>query len=130
MSKWLEEFNRSNDARIAKRIEKLKAEHEEYRRNYNDYPYERYQKAMDKRMEEIDELERFGNPLNARREVEDYKEEIERMKGILGKIHYLSMNIDPCDQKSDGNLRKLQGMTGLYSCNDYDFKAHANNGIW
>lgn len=41
MSKWLEEFNKGNNARIAKRIEKLKAEYAEYKANYRDFPYDR-----------------------------------------------------------------------------------------
>lgn len=130
MGKWLDDFNKSNQNKIEKRIEKLKQEYDEYRRNYNDFPYERYYKAMQKREEEIEELERFGSPLNAKREVEDYKEEIERLNGFIGKIHYLSVNIEPCDQKSDANLKKLQSITAQYTCDDNDFKIHADMGVW
>jgi len=130
MSKWLEEFNKSNQLRIQKRIEKLREEYNEFRLNYRDFPYERYQKAMDAREKEIEALQRFGNPLNAKQEVDDYKEELERLKKILGNIHYLSLNIDPCDQKSDANIRKLQGMTSQYDCYDYEFKNRADQGVW
>lgn len=130
MSKWIEEFNKSNQIRINKRIIKLKEEIQEYKRNYRDFPYDRYLKAIERREAEIDELERFGNPLNAKQEVDDYKEELGRMKKVLGNIHYLSLNIDPCDQKSDGNVRKLQGITSQYDCYDYDFKNHADQGVW
>lgn len=130
MSKWLENFNERNRKKVEKRVEKLKAEYREYDRNYRDFPYDRYLKAMKRREEEIEELERFGNPNSAKREVEDYKEELDRVRKILGKIHYLAVNIDPCDQKSDANLRKLQSMTSNYECADYEFKAKVDAGIW
>ncbi len=132
MSRWLEDFNKSNQSKISKRIEKLKAEIREYKTNYRDFPYDRYLKAIERREAEIDELERFGNPVSAKHEVEDYKEELDRLKKLLGKIHYLSLNIDPCDQKSDANVRKLQGLTSQYEscCFDYEFKNHAEQGIW
>lgn len=130
MSKWLEEFNKQNQIKITKRIEKLKAEIQEYKRNYRDFPYDRYLKAIERREQEIEDLEKFGNPLNAKQEVDDYKDELRRVRNILGNIHYLSLNIDPCDQKSDANVRKLQGITSQYECSDYDFKAHADQGIW
>lgn len=130
MSKWLDKFNKSNNARIVKRIEKLKAEYNEFKLNYRDFPYERYQKAMDAREKEIDELQRFGNPVNAKAEVEDYAEEIRRLKKILGNIHYLALNIDPSDQKSYANILNLQGMTGTYECTDPEFKERADKGVW
>ena len=58
MSKWLMRLNESNKLKIKKRIEKLKAEYEEYRLNYNDFPYDRYLKAMESRKAEIEELEK------------------------------------------------------------------------
>jgi hypothetical protein len=130
MSKWLEKFNKSNQLRIQKRIEKLKEEYNEFRLNYRDFPYERYQKAMDAREKEIEELERFGNPLSAKREVEDYAEESKRLKKLLGNIHYLTLNIDPSDQKSYANVMRLQGMTGTYECTDEEFKHRADQGLW
>ena len=33
-------------------------------------------------------------------------------------------------KKSDANVRKLQGITSQYDCYDYDFKNHADQGIW
>lgn len=130
MSKWLEKFNKSNQLRIQKRIEKLKEEYNEFRLNYRDFPYERYLKAMDAREKEIEELERFGNPLSAKREVEDYAEENKRLKKLLGNIHYLALNIDPSDQKSYANVMRLQGMTDTYACTDEEFKHRADQGIW
>ena len=130
MSKWLEEFNKSNQLRIQKRIEKLKGEYHEFQLNFRDFPYERYQKAMDVREQEIEELERFGNPMVAKREVEDYAEEIKRLKNLLGSIHYLALNIDPSDQKSYANLMRLQGMTATYECTDEEFKCRADQGVW
>lgn len=130
MSKWLEEFNKGNNARIAKRIEKLKAEYDEYKANYRDFPYDRYLKAMEKREQEIEELQRFGNPLNAKREVEDYAEALRRLKKLLGDVHYLALNIDPSDQKSYANVVRLQEMTGTYECTDEEFKHRADQGIW
>lgn len=130
MNKWLSDFYKSNQYRINKRIAKLKAEIHEYKRNYRDFPYDRYLKAIERREQEIADLETFGNPESAKQEVDDYKEELNRMKKLLGNIHYLSLNIDPCDQKSDANVRKLQGITGEYECFDYDFKNHADQGIW
>lgn len=130
MNKWLKKLNESNKQKIEKRIEKLKAEYEEYRLNYNDFPYDRYLKAMESRKAEIEELKRYGDPESAKREVEDYKDELERIKTILGKIHYLAVNIDPCDQKSDANVRKLLTMTDGYGFYDDEFKAHADQGVW
>lgn len=130
MSKWFEEFNKSNQLRIQKRIEKLEKEYREFLLNYRDFPYERYQKAMDTRKQEIEELERFGNPTNAQREVEDYAEEIKRLKKLLGNIHYLALNIDPSDQKSYANVMRLQGMTATYQCIDEEFKHRADQGVW
>lgn len=130
MSKWLEEFNKSNQVRIQKRIKKLKEEHHEFKLNYRDFPYERYLKAMDAREREIEELQRFGDPMTAKREVEDYAEEIKRLKKLLGNIHYLALNIDPSDQKSYANVTKLQGMTSTYECTDEEFKHRADQGVW
>lgn len=130
MSKWFEEFNKSNQHRIQKRIMKLKKEYNEFRLNYRDFPYERYQKAMDVREKEIEELQRFGNPEDAKMEIEDYTEEIKRLKKLLGNIHYLSLNIDPSDQKSYMNVQHLHGMTFAYECTDEDFKHQADQGVW
>ena len=130
MSKWFDEFNKSNQRRIQKRIEKLKKEYNEFKYNYRDFPYDRYQKAMDAREKEIEELQRFRDPANAKIEIEDYTEEIKRLKKLLGNIHYLSLNIDPSDQKSYTNVMKLQGMTSSYDCTDEEFKHRADQGVW
>ncbi len=130
MSRWLEKLQESNKVKIANRIEKLQDEYEEYRLNYNDFPYDRYQKAMDKRKEEIEELKRYGDPERAKQEVEDYQEELKRLRSILGKVNYLALNIDPCDQKSDANVKKLICMTQSYSFYDDDFKNRADMGVW
>ena len=123
-------LNESNKLKIKRRIEKLKAEYEEYRLNYNDFPYDRYLKAMESRKAEIEELERYGDPASAKREVEDYKDELERMRIILGKVHYLALNIDPCDQKSDANVKYLIAMTNGYGFYDDEFKERTDQGVW
>lgn len=56
MSKWFEELQKSNEVRIQKRIEKLKAEYNEFKANYRDFPYDRYYKAMEAREKEIDKI--------------------------------------------------------------------------
>lgn len=130
MSKWLEQFNEVNRYRINKRIEKLKEEYDYYMHEYIDYPYDRYEKAKQRRKEEIEELEKFADPEGAKREIEDWKEETERLRQMLGRIGYLAANIEPCDQKSYANLQRLIGMTSSYSCTDEQFKAQAEAGIW
>ena len=127
---WLDKLNESTRKSVQKRIEKLKSEIHQYRREFADRPWDCYQKAIDKREKELDNLERFGDPKRAMQEVEDYKEENDRLKSLLGKCGYLASNIDPSDQKSHGNLMKLISMTSSYSFYDEEFKQHANRGIW
>ena len=130
MSKWIDNYNESNKVRLNKRIAKLKEEYEYYRRECIDYPYDRYEKAKQKRLEEIDELELLANPSNVKREIEDWKEEVKRLRELLGKVHLLGLNIDPCDQKSHANLQRLLSMTGKYNSFDEQFKAQAESGVW
>lgn len=130
MSKWFEQFNKRNMKRIQKRIDKLKKEYYEFKRNYTDFPYERYLKAMDAREKEIDELQSFGDPMSAKRVVEDYEEEIKRLRKLMGNIHYLALNIEPSDQKSYANVMRLLGMTSAYECIDDEFKHRADQGVW
>jgi len=127
---WLDKLNESTKKSVQKRIEKLKVEIRQYKREYADRPWDCYQKAIDKREKELDILEHFGDPSKAMREVEEYREEFERLKALLGKCGYLASNIDPSDQKSHGNLMKLISMTSSYSFYDEEFKQHANRGIW
>ncbi|MBP3240084.1 MAG: hypothetical protein J6M92_06015 [Oribacterium sp.] len=128
--KWLDKLNEKTRKAVSKRIEKLESEIRQYRREFADRPWGCYQKAIDKREKELDVLQRFGDPSSAMREVEDYREEINRLKSMLGKCGFLASNIDPSDQKSHGNLMKLISMTSGYSFYDEDFKAHADMGVW
>ena len=130
MMKWLEKHYEQTRKAVGKRIETLEAEIRKYRREYADRPWDCYQKAIDKREKELDILQRFGDPASAMREVEDYREELGRLKSLLGKCGYLASNIDPSDQKSHGNLMKLISITSSYDFYDPDFKAHADQGIW
>lgn len=130
MSKWIEKLNEQNEKKIRERILKLKNEFNEFRLNYNDYPYERYQKAMNKRAEEIEELELLLNKEDTKQIIDDWREECERLKMLLGKVNILAVNIEPCDEKSDSNLRRLMAITSNYECHDIEFNEHAKKGIW
>lgn len=130
MSKWLENFEKSNKERLMARIEKLKAEIKDYDRTYRDCPWECYQRAKERREAELEELEALADPNRVKRELEDYKEDYERLQAQLGRIHILALNIDPSDQKSDANVRKLQAMTNIYSVYDPEFKEKAERGLW
>lgn len=130
MSKWIEQLNESNCKRINDRIEKLKIEYEQLRREHADRPYTYYEKAMERREAEIEELELIADPKHLKRELDDWKDEVEHLRKVLGRVGILAANIDPSDRKSDANLRRLIAMTDKYSCYDPQFVAEAEAGIW
>lgn len=132
MSKWIDNFNEINRRKLEKRINQVKQEREEYRRNYNDFPYDRYQKAMLRRDEELQELEMLLHPEEAKRELEDYKEELQNLRKMLHKCNILAMNIDPATEVGDHNVKRLIGMTDQYTDNyiEESFKAAAEKGVW
>lgn len=130
MNKWLVKHEERNKKEIKKRIEKLRAERDQYRREFAVRPWDTYQKAMDRREAEIEELERFGTAADALRQVEDYREEVEHLRSLLGNIGVLAANIDPSDQKSSANLLKLSGMTSRYTSADEEFRQRAEKGVW
>lgn len=129
---WIENYKKQNRKQIEHRIEKLKAEREEYRRNYNDFPYERYRRAMERRDAEIIELKALLNSDSVKMELEDYKEELTRLRKVLHQCNILAENIEPATQKANENVRKLIGMTDTYTDNyiDESFRAAAERGIW
>lgn len=131
MSKWLDKFKERNKKVIRKRIEKLTEEREEYRLNYNDFPWERYRKAWESRDAEIEELKRELNGTDAL-ELQDYKEELKRMRGLMSKINKLTTTLEPSDKRSDENIKKLLSMTGSYAGEhfDSDFDARCESGVW
>lgn len=132
MSRWIDNYNKVNEKKLAKRIAQLKQEREEYRRNYNDFPYDRYQKAMNRRDEELQELEMILHPEQAKMELEDYKEAVKYLRQMLHKCNILAMNIDPATEVSDNNVKRLIGMTDQYTDNyiEESFKAAAERGVW
>lgn len=131
MSKWLDKFKERNKKAIRKRIEKLTEEREEYRLNYNDFPWERYRKAYESRDAEIEELKRELNGTDAL-ELQDYKEELKRMRGLVSKINKLTTTLEPSDKRSDENIKKLMSMTKSYAGKhfDSDFDARCESGVW
>lgn len=129
-SKWLEKHKERNKKEVKKRIEKLEKEIKQYRREFADRPWDCYQKAIDRREAEIEELERFGTAADALREVEDYRETVESLRSLLGKIGILAANIDPSDQKSNANLIRLTAMTSQYNSKDEEFRQRAERGVW
>lgn len=131
MSKWLDKFKEQNKKVIRKRIEKLTEEREEYRLNYNDFPWERYRKARESRDAEIEELKRELNGTDAL-ELQDYKEELKRIRGLMSKINKLATTLEPSDKRSDENIKKLLSMTKSYAGEhfDSDFDARCESGVW
>ena len=131
MSKWLDNFNKQKNDQIRKRIEKLTEERDDFKRNYVDFPYERYRKAYDRRDAEIEELERELNGTDAL-ELEDYKEEVKRLRELISKINKLTTTLEPSDKRSDANIRKLMSMTKTYAGEhfDSDFDARCESGVW
>lgn len=132
MSRWIDNFNKVNRRKLEKHIEQVKQEREEYRRNYNDFPYDRYQKAMERRDEELRELQMLLHPEEAKRELEDYKETVEYLRKMLHKCNILAMNIDPATEVSDNNVKRLIGMTDQFTDNyiEESFRAAAERGVW
>ncbi len=133
MSKWLDNFSAGNKKRIQARIDKLNKEINEYKHNYNDFPYERYLKAIERREAELEELKTFADPERAKAEVEDYKDAVKTLKEQLAKVNYVACHIDASDKVSDANVRKLVTMTSIYAGDVYldeAFKAAVEKGVW
>lgn len=130
MSKWIDDLNNSYINRVKKRFKKLNEELKEYKWNYKDFPYESTRKAIERRENEIEELVKLAYPKDTKREIDDLNDAIKYYTTMLGKINYLAYQIDPSDEKSLGNIKKLKAMTNLFGCYDEIFKQHANKGIW
>lgn len=129
-SKWLEKHKERNKKEVKKRIEKLEKEIKQYRREFADRPWECYQRAIDRREAEVEELKRFGTAEDAQREVQDYREAVKSLWNLLGKIGILAANIDPSDQKSNANLLRLTALTSRYTSADEEFRQRAERGVW
>ena len=75
MHKWIEKYKESNRKRLEKRIAKLKAEIKQYEADYNYSPRLYYKTAIERREQEIKELEALLYPKDLLRKIEDYKED-------------------------------------------------------
>lgn len=53
--------------------------------------------------------------------IDEWMEECERLKVLLGEINVSAVNIELCDEKSDSNLRRLMTITSNYECHDIEF---------
>ena len=107
MYKWIENYKESNRKRIEKRIAKLKADIKQYEADYNYSPREYYKTAIERRKQEIKELEALLYPRDLLRELEDYKKSCDDLAIKLAKINLLGENIEGADEKSKANLRRL-----------------------
>jgi uncharacterized protein YhaN len=132
MSNWIDKLNASNKKRIRQRIEKLQQEKNQYHREYADRPWDIYQKAIESREEEIEQLQALANPKDMLRELEDFKDECKRLRKILAKVNYLAETVDPSNEIGFNNLKRLIGMTNSFTDEyvDEEFKAKAKAGTW
>lgn len=134
MSKWIDNNKKRVIGEVKARRNKLQAEKEEYEYSYRDFPYERYYKAINRRGEEIEELDDYIRLLNGdSTELDDYKDAVKQLRALLGKISVLANYIEPCDRISDDNLKKLMSIVGNYRDDFYDtgmFESQAKHGIW
>lgn len=132
MSKWLDALKASNKARVLARLDKLKKEYNEYKRESYDFPWDRYIKAYESREKEMDELLEFlDGEEDLKRDLDDYKDHINQLKKTLGKIGVLAANIETCDRESDANLREIQRTTSNYThLADDEVKRRAKVGVW
>jgi hypothetical protein len=134
MSKWIDNNKKRVIGEVRARRNKLQAEKEEYEYSYRDFPYERYYKAINRRGEEIEELDDYIRLLNGdSTELDDYKDAVKQLRALLGKISVLANYIEPCDRISDDNLKKLMGIVRNYRDDFYDtgmFESQAKHGIW
>lgn len=134
MSKWIDNNKKRVIGEVRARRNKLQAEKEEYEYSYRDFPYERYYKAINRRGEEIEELDDYIRLLSGdSTELDDYKDAVKQLRALLGKISVLANYIEPCDRISDDNLKKLMSIVGNYRDDFYDtgmFESQAKHGIW
>ena len=134
MSKWIDNNKKRVIGEVRARRNKLQAEKEEYEYSYRDFPYERYYKAINRRGEEIEELDDYIRLLNGdSTELDDYKDAVKQLRALLGKISVLANYIEPCDRISDDNLKKLMSIVRNYRDDFYDtgmFESQAKHGIW
>ena len=134
MSKWIDNNKKRVIGEVRARRNKLQAEKEEYEYSYRDFPYERYYKAINRRGEEIEELDDYIRLLSGdSTELDDYKDAVKQLRALLGKISVLANYIGPCDRISDDNLKKLMSIVGNYRDDFYDtgmFESQAKHGIW
>lgn len=133
MSKWIEN-NKARALEAARtRRDKLEEEYAQYDREYRDFPYDRYWKAMERREAEINELKEYIEFLKGNdQELNDYKDAVKELRALLGKVHLICTKIDPSDRVSSANLTKLISITGHYAGDFYDpsIAASAERGIW
>lgn len=134
MSKWIDSNKKRVIGEVRARRNKLQAEKEEYEYSYRDFPYERYYKAINRRGEEIEELDDYIRLLNGdSTELDDYKDAVKQLRALLGKISVLANYIEPCDRISDDNLKKLMSIVRNYRDDFYDtgmFESQAKHGNW
>ena len=134
MSKWIDNNKKRVIGEVRARRNKLQAEKEEYEYSYRDFPYERYYKAINRRGEEIEELDDYIRLLSGdSTELDDYKDAVKQLRALLGKISVLANYIEPCDRISDDNLKKLMSIVRNYRDDFYDtgmFESQAKQGIW
>ena len=134
MSKWIDNNKKRVMGEVKARRNKLQAEKEEYEYSYRDFPYERYYKAINRRGEEIEELDDYIRLLNGdSTELDDYKDAVKQLRALLGKISVLANYIEPCDRISDDNLKKLMSIVRNYRDDFYDtgmFESQAKHGNW
>lgn len=134
MSKWIDNNKKRVIGEVRARRNKLQAEKEEYEYSYRDFPYERYYKAINRRGEEIEELDDYIRLLSGdSTELDDYKDAVKQLRALLGKISVLVNYIEPCDRISDDNLKKLMSIVRNYRDDFYDtgmFESQAKHGNW
>jgi len=134
MSKWIDNNKKRVIGEVRARRNKLQAEKEEYEYSYRDFPYERYYKAINRRGEEIEELDDYIRLLSGdSTELDDYKDAVKQLRALLGKISVIANYIEPCDRISDDNLKKLMSIVRNYRDDFYDtgmFESQAKHGIW
>jgi c-di-AMP phosphodiesterase-like protein len=134
MSKWIDNNKKRVIGEVRARRNKLQAEKEEYEYSYRDFPYERYYKAINRRGEEIEELDDYIRLLSGdSTELDDYKDAVKQLRALLGKISVLANYIEPCDRISDDNLKKLMSIVRNYRDDFYDtgmFESQAKHGNW
>jgi len=115
MSKWIENFKTKNEQKIKDRINKLKAEKKQLEADNFDFHNAHKRKTIDARKKEIDELQLMLNPRDIMLEIEGYQEKTKTLEMILSKVNLLAYNIEPADDKSEINLRRITIGTNEFS---------------